>query len=302
MKKNAIIRIVLYALTILLLLTMLIAGIQSHRNHQLRYRGGSEVAASPTELPAGAAAIDNFGHEVRFLGNDVRSLKIQWAAGSIQIVPHDSSEIIVKESEVNDYEYTMETSIRNGTLSVVFTEEHGLHFGRSETITKDLTILVPRDWVCSTMEIEAAAADVFIQEVTIRDMEFDGASGACEFRDCIIDNLDLNAASGDVDFSGMLNTLDCDSASADISAVIHNIPEQVDVDTMSGDLNLTLPSDCGFTVSLEGLSTEFTSDFPTTIKNGNYVCGNGFCRIELDAMSGSITIHQADAQALPFAN
>ena len=297
MKKNAIIRIVLYSLSILLLLAMLITGIQIHAGNRLRFQNGNKTAA---EIPEGGVAINTTGHEARFLGSDIRSLKIQWAAGSIRIAPHDSAELIVKESEVDDYQYTMKTGIRNGTLSIVFTEEHGLRFGSMNHLSKDLTIFVPRDWICNSLEIEAGSAEVMVREMTIRDVEFDGASGMCEFRDCVIDSLDLNTASGDVDFSGMLNTLDCDSASADISAVITNIPEQVDVDTMSGNLNLTLPSDCGFTVILDGLSTELTSDFPTTVKNGNHVCGNGRCRIELDAISGCITIRRADTESLPF--
>ena len=62
------------------------------------------------------------------------------------------------------------------------------------------------------------------------------------------------------------------------------------MDSMSGDLTLTLPEDAGFTVSLDAMSSDFSSDFPTVKKNKSYVCGDGHCKIEVSAMSGDVAI------------
>ena len=65
---------------------------------------------------------------------------------------------------------------------------------------------------------------------------------------------------------------------------------------MSGDLELTLPEYCGFTVSMDAMSSDFTSDFPTTMQNGNHIYGDGSCSISIDAMSGDVAIRKgADA-------
>ena len=61
---------------------------------------------------------------------------------------------------------------------------------------------------------------------------------------------------------------------------------------MSGDLDLTLPGDAGFALSMNAMSSDFTTDFDTVMKNGNYVCGNGHCRINVDAMSGDVIIRR----------
>ena len=58
-------------------------------------------------------------------------------------------------------------------------------------------------------------------------------------------------------------------------------------------LEITLPEDAGFTLSIDAMSDDFESDFETTMRNGNYVCGDGRCRINVNALSGDVVIHKA---------
>ena len=43
------------------------------------------------------------------------------------------------------------------------------------------------------------------------------------------------------------------------------------------------------------LSGDFDSEFPTSMSGGDYICGDGRCRIEMDAMSGNVTIRKGQA-------
>ena len=137
--------------------------------------------------------------------------------------------------------------------------------------------------------------------MTIREVDFDGASGTCEFENCTVDEMDIDTASGDIRFIGALDILDCDAASASVYAVLSNTPSRLDMDSMSGDLDITLPGDAGFTVTLDGMTSDFSSDFETTVKNGNQVCGDGRCRINIDAMSGDVTIRKGESSTAPDA-
>ena len=69
------------------------------------------------------------------------------------------------------------------------------------------------------------------------------------------------------------------------------------MDSMSGGLTLTLPEDAGFTVGLDAMSSDFSSDFPTVKKNKSYVCGDGHCKIDMSAMSGDVSILKQSADA-----
>jgi hypothetical protein len=62
------------------------------------------------------------------------------------------------------------------------------------------------------------------------------------------------------------------------------------MDGASGNLDITLPSNCGFTAETGGLSFDFTTDFQTTTRNGAHIHGDGSCRIEIEALSGRVNI------------
>ena len=289
MKTNAIVRIVIWSLVILILVSILFTTL-TFRGFSFLKRTSITVSGSDTaDVPA--------LQQLNFPASEVRDLKIQWVAGSIVIQPADVDEIRISESALSDSKYTMVCRHSGDKLTVSFCEDTKLNFRfgitLNDIVSKDLTILVPRDWHCDDLQIEAASATLDVIGLTAGNINFDGASGTCSFTDCAVDTLDLNTASGDVTFTGTLNVLDCDAASASVYATVSNIPSKIDMDSMSGDLDITLPADAGFTLSLDAMSSDFTSDFETVSQNGNYISGNGACRIDVDAMSGDVYLRKA---------
>lgn len=237
------------------------------------------------------------GEKTSFAASAVSELEIDWVAGEILIQPGNSDQITVREDNVSDEKYAMKLQHKGHKLKISFCEEsvnNFIGFGSNAELSKDLTITVPRDWICESLDIECASATVEVNDLTIREVDFDGASGTCEFENCTVEEIDIDTASGDVRFIGSLDILDCDAASASVYAVLSNTPSRVDVDTMSGDLDITLPEDTGFTVTMDGVSSDFSSDFETTMKNGNQVHGDGRCRINVDAMSGDVILRKGE--------
>lgn len=276
MKSNAIIRIVLFSIAILVLLAILGAGIAADLLMFDLPSGRSDGIVSST----GTADADV-----------VRNLSIEWEAGSITIRPSDVTEITLTETGAEGTE-PMVWLATGDTLKVAYVEREGfLHFGTNSS--KDLLIEVPMDWSCGELEVETAAANMEIEGLTLSKVDFDGASGILRFIGCTVDAMDIDTASGDVEFSGSLYTLDCDAASADCVLALRNCPSRIEMDMASGDLELTLPEDCGFTVKLEALSGDFDSDFEVTRTGGGFLSGDGACRIDISAMSGDVYIGKA---------
>ena len=246
------------------------------------------------DLPAPQKA-EIQGNGVSLDAANIQKMEIEWAAGAITIQPEDIPQIYIRE-ETADAEYEqMVWTVRDGKVSIQYSKNTDHAFGMgllTGTHSKDLIIQVPLDWQCDSLEIDAASASLMVKELTIREMEFDGASGTCVFDNCTVENLDVDTASGDVSFQGSLGKMDCDAASANIILELTNIPGSLDLDTASGDLDVTLPADAGFTVTMDSLSGDFESDFDTTKRNGSYVAGNGRCRIDVDALSGEVTVRK----------
>ena len=255
------------------------------------------VAEEPTDVPVTIPPeTESTGYGVSLDASNIRDMQIEWAAGTITIQPMDIPEIRIQEEGPRQDGEPMLWNVRNDKLYIQYSEKMGHSFGMGLTFGKeeykDLTIQVPLDWQCDSMEIDAAAASLEISSLTIREMEFNGASGTCVFDQCIVDKLDLDTASGDVRFTGSLQQLDCDAASANIVLELTNVPGSIDLDTASGDLDITLPGYAGFQVTLESLSGRFESDFDAVSRNGTYIWGDGKCRIDVDAMSGDVIVRK----------
>ena len=236
------------------------------------------------------------GYSVK--ADSVRNLKVDWVSGSIRVEPADVKTITFSESEPRDGRYQLRWELKEHTLKISFcddslTDWH--HFSINANLEKDLTVLVPRDFALDSLEVDSASATLEVKDLTIRDVEVDSASGECHFDGCTVEQLDVDTASGDIRFQGSLDVLDCEGASASIYAVLDNVPSRISVDTMSGDLDLTLPENAGDTLKLDAMSSAFRSDFDTTLKNGQHISGDGSCRIDVNAMSGDVTIRKATA-------
>lgn len=261
------------------------------------YRNSTEEVILTTQAPDADS-----GERTSFSASEVKEIEIDWVAGDILIQPHDGDTITFFEDGNFDQKFAMVWQCRGGALKIQFCEE-GLNIGINNTnnLSKDLTVYVPRDWECESLELDVASAKVEINDMVIREVDFDGASGTCEFDNCTVNELDIDTASGDIRFVGNLDILDCDAFSASVYAVLSNTPSRLDLDSMSGDLDITLPADAGFTLSMNAMSSDFSSDFETSMKNGNYVCGDGRCRINVDGMSGDVAIRKAESMITPAA-
>lgn len=275
MRTNAIIRIIFFSLAIVVLLTILAVGLGAKL-----LMADHATYSEETESSSGTVDADA-----------IRNLSIDWTSGSITIRPADVSAITLTE-QINGSSDSMVFLQTGDTLKISYWKDKN-RFPFGAIPDKDLIIEVPRDWQCDVLEIDTASADVDTEDLTIGKVEFDGASGAFDFRNCILDSLDVDTASGDIRFNGSLNVLDCDAASADCEMVLHNCPSRIEMDMASGDLDLTLPEHCGFTANMEALSGRLESDFAVSRVDGTLVCGDGNCRIDISAMSGNVFIHKS---------
>ena len=228
-----------------------------------------------------------------FPASAVRELDIEWATGDIKIYPGTTDQITVSEDGDLNGKYTTVIHLDGDSLEIRFSDRDINVIGLGSIPEKDLTITVPVDWYCQALEIEAASATVDVSDLTMGEVSIETASGKSTFENCTVEAVDIGTASGDVRFIGSLNILDCDAASAKINAVLSNVPRRLDLETMSGDLDLTLPAEAGFTLRLDSVSGDFTSDFQTSQVNGNHVAGDGACRIDVQALSGDVTIRKA---------
>ena len=286
MKSNAIVRIIIYSLLIFILIGILGGVLED----TLAFRNGriqKDDAPVPTESAMEIKQLD--------FPAQIQNIEIDWVAGSIAIHPSDSLDHIVVCEFYNDSTIPEMICHQSGqTLKIEFTEDHEkFHlFGNNTSIRKDLTIRVPKSWMCNNLEMDVAASTVTVQNLTIMEVDFDGASGNLILDNCNVEELDIDTASGDVEFTGTLNSLDFDAASAKFYGEFYNCPRNLKLDSMSGDLEVVLPENAGFELKMEAMSSSFDTDFSVSKYDNAYVCGDGACKINVSAMSGDVNIRK----------
>ena len=290
MKTNAIIRIVCFSLAIVLLSSILL-GVLLFGMYITD--GSIHFEEHNTDSPVPTEALQEI--DIQYFSPDVRNIEIDWVCGNIHIMKGDViSDIVITETAPSNSEYKMVCKQSGQTLKIEFAEDHEkLHlFGNNNSVSKDLTIRVPANWNCKNLEIDAAATDVTIIGMEIGEMDFDGASGKLTLEESDIGVLDIDTASGDVEFSGRLDQLDFDAASAKFTGEFYKVPKQLNLDAMSGDMTLIMPEYSGFYLELDTMSDSFDSDFDFHVLGEHYECGDGACKIKISGMSGDVSIHK----------
>lgn len=275
-RQNAILRIVIFSFVIVLLLGVLLIGIGCgisviHFSSDSNAQTISQSSVSPA---------------------DYQNLEIEWASGDIYLVAADTDQITFSESgNITNQSQKMVVKENGSTLSIRY-QASSVQFGFNSSPRKDLTITVPRTWNCKLLGIEAASVNIQASDLQIDELNLELASADCSFDNCSIQNVDVDAASGNLVFRGTINSLSCDAASADVTAVLTNVPKEIDFETASGEMDLTLPANAGFSVEMDTLSGGFTCEFDAASHGRHYTYGDGACRISMDGMSGNLIIRK----------
>ena len=278
MKRNAIFRIILFSFLAVVLVGVLISGIALKK-----YQMPGIVVRKSFDAPEVSGN--------KFNAGEIDRLKIEWAAGSIVLVPVEGNKISITEELLGGDE-SMVLKKDGSTLYVQYREGGvGISFG-SGSLKKNLYITVPQDWECKELEIDAASATVQGEYLTVRELASSTASGTHTFTNCQVGTLKMETVSGDLNFTGTLEKLDFNGVSAQLDLALTNAPKSIELESVSGDLNLTLPESCGFTVDKDTVSGRVSSELPTTEQNGKIVYADGHCEIEVEGVSASVHIRK----------
>ena len=258
MKANAIVRIVIYSLVILLLVGILLAGLG--------------IGSLTFHIGAGSGTVVE--NEASVNAEGVKNLTIDWAAGSIRIETAETDTITFREASSDNTEYRMTYQLSGNTLKLSYGMT-GISIGLISIPSKDLVITVPVGWICKKLEI-------------------DGASLSIDISGIVVDSIDLDGASNDLEFSGSVAEADIDGASNSVTLNCIDRPSRIELDGASCDLMLTLPKGCGFAVQMDGLSCDFHSNLSCTGSGGDYSYGDGYCKINADGISCDVTVNESE--------
>lgn len=281
MKRNAIIRIVLFSLALLILGGLLIGGIAAKYVFQTV---GEWTTVIKETVNVGEPEV-----VAQYDINEISEIEIQWVSGDIKIVGGASDDqVVISESSVDNEKYKLVAKHYGSKLSIEYSRQDNNFLGITAPLSKDLIITVPRAWLCQSIEIETASSDIYFNDFKIWELDIESASGKCEILYCDVVDFDIDTASGDIFFDGDLTYLELDAASANAEFIIDGLPQSINADMASGDLIFVLPDDQGFRLDVDVVSGELRNEYPAD--HDPQFPPEYICHIRVKALSGDVTI------------
>lgn len=180
--------------------------------------------------------------------------------------------------------------------------------------SKTIVVEIPRNAVTNYISINTAGADIEFDNIntdTLTINSFSGnanidtvkssyisvnnVSGKNKLSNITSDQFELNCVSGDAEVEGNIDTIYLNSVSGDLDYSTYSLSTNlISINTVSGDTTITLPKNSGFTVINSSLSGEIKSGFDGRQIDEHYIYGDGSIEMELNSVSGSISIQPAN--------
>lgn len=277
MKRNAIARIVIYSLIAVILCGILLAG--------LGIGGLYWELDGDGDYITGGGSIDM---------SQIENLQIEWVSGNVDVTLLPATESKITFSETNSEETPLVYEIKGKTLIIRFCKQSlKVNFGSYSGPEKDLKIEIPENWSCRSLDIEAVSANVSVHLSEADDVEIENVSGKTDLNITKSGSVSVETVSGEVMFTGRCHEFDCNSVSGDCEVRLIGDAKDIALESISGDLTVSLSKEYGFTASIDSVSGNIYSDFSTTVSGGKHTYGDGATRIDAETVSGNIYIREA---------
>lgn len=276
MKRNAIARIVIYSLIVVILVGVLVHGMDWDGFHFDLDLGDD------AQVVTGTASIDP---------TYIKHIRIEWVDGLVDVATADQDTITF--SETNGEKECMVYQIKGDTLVIRYSKD-SIKLGINITTpNKHLTVHVPMDWIAAGIEISAVSSNVTVELPEVQEAKIETVSGNIDIRCERSKDISFTTVSGHARFTGNCEELDCESVSGNCKVALYGSAKEIQMESISGDLEIVLDGQLGFTAQIDSVSGSVRSDFPTSVSNDIHTYGDGSIRIEAETVSGGIRIRKA---------
>lgn len=209
-----------------------------------------------------------------FAASDVSELNIDWVSGTVTIEAYDGTEVAI--SETSEDALTDSTTMHyylesDGTLNIRFGIP-GMKAQGENLPDKNLLVRVPRTLRLDEVEMNGLGRSIQMDSVRCSTLEMNSVSRQITLNECEIKDIEVN------------------SVSTNVEATFSKMPEDIELNNVSGSTLLYVPEDAGITLEYNGLVSNFYSELPVARKGKNKVIGNGACEIECNSVSGELAI------------
>ena len=250
---------------------------------RIHLNSGSELSADNNFISE--STVQN----VSFDASEVKKLHIEWVSGNVTLKTADQHNVTFRVDGDSALPFSYQLS--GNELDLRYPADNALW--KPAWGSKNLTVTVPQSWYARETNIDVVSAVVEVDGLSTEELKLDTTSGPINASGLCCDQIIASTVSGNVILEGTAEELKLDTTSGRCQAELDERVREIELDSVSGELELILPESLGFEAEVDTVSGSFRSDIPTTASSkGVYTCGNGECGISVDTVSGSISIQK----------
>lgn len=279
--NKSVVKVIVLILVLCLLLFLLVLGIN-----------GKGLSFGYTEfdgLPGGTEA--SFGE---MEGSAIKNIDIRWVSGKIILRRDSSARMLTFQEEAGTNTKSLAYRVDGDTLTIAFVKEAEWSFGiNTEWSDKTLIITVPTFWDGDTIRINSVSAEVDISDMIGDSLDLISVSGDITVAGSGFNHIDIESVSGDIEYSGIFLDFQAETVSGNCEIASDIACEEIEFESVSGNLKMTLPENMGFTLNLDSVSGDLITDIAVSSSKSSKTYGNGECSISSDTVSGDVHIEHS---------
>ena len=215
---------------------------------------------------------------VSLSAEDIREIDLSWISGSVEITTASGNEIDFFEDYSGASDKRLRYDITDGVLRIRYCEDSGA-WGVNLP-SKHLTLTLPEKHY-ARLQVDLTSADLAVSGVTTKlfklvglsgDAKLDGlqaetlmaetTSGKLTLTACQAQTLQLDSVSGAVSAEGVFSEITVGSTSGTVKLRAAELPQHIDVNTVSGDVTIAAPENAAFGYSFSSVSGDTHVDLP----------------------------------------
>ncbi|MEO7361751.1 MAG: DUF4097 family beta strand repeat-containing protein [Gemmatimonadaceae bacterium] len=150
------------------------------------------------------------------------------------------------------------------------------------------------------ISLDTGSGNVVAKNITSDGFIIDSGSGDVTVDGCACSKVSIETGSGGLRVSEMTTkSLALDTGSGDVVLGLRNAPDIITIDSGSGNVTLTLPTDFGAVIDIDTGSGGIASDFPITLSSKSRGemhgrIGRGDGKLSIETGSGSVKLRKAN--------
>ena len=214
----------------------------------------------------------------------IDEIEIHWLSGSVYLAESDTDRILLQEDYTGDNDdYRMRYAVQDGRLVIQPCRSRASTIGLPE---KTLTVFLPKTLTLDEVTVETVSADVELLGGQTGELCVTTTSGGILGPGIRAESYTFGTVSGGVRLSSLPadgSSIECESVSGDMSLSCAACPKDVELDSVSGSLTLTLPAGSQYSLVFDSVSGQ-------AITTGFTPGSGASCSISAETVSGDLEL------------